>query len=394
MGVNGSPLIAAPSPPGPGRWQFWADAIVGGAPLGPVAVSAFTATSKLSDWGTGSVTITHPSGLDPARITRLWSWRLWALYEGEPVWCGVPSGVTDDGSAATVLTLTELPGYLAFRQFDVFPNKTYTNTEQCAIAADLAAPVGDVGVAVATSVGSGSTLRTVVYQYLEAGARAQLLTQLAQMVAPFEFRAEYALSAGRPACTLRFAYPRVGQDNGLGITVPGDAVAYKTQWDSDHLRTRTFAVGDVDPTAAPGAARPVHVIDAPQPDLPRLDAADDWPGVSNVGMLTQYAQSASMVNAAPAAVITAKPMDSAPSVLGYAVGDDVQVNVTDPLLPSGYTALGRLHQIDIDAAAATAQWTVYVETPLPYHRETLAVRLRVLTLRVSSGFRNGAKTQV
>jgi hypothetical protein len=37
---------------------------------------------------------------------------------------------------------------------------------------------------------------------------------------------------------------------------------------------------------------------------------------------------------------------------------------------------------------------VITTTPLPFHRETLSVRLRRLSLRVSGGFRNGPKTQV
>ena len=93
----------------PGQWQFWADQIVGATALGVVDVSSFKATSKLSDFGTGEVVVDLPCGLDESRLRRLWSWRIWAFYNGVPVWCGVPTGIVDTGSAQATVTLTELP---------------------------------------------------------------------------------------------------------------------------------------------------------------------------------------------------------------------------------------------------------------------------------------------
>ena len=42
---------------------------------------------------------------------------------------------------------------------------------------------------------------------------------------------------------------------------------------------------------------------------------------------------------------------SAPALGSYAVGDDVSVALADPLVPTGYAAIGQLTRIDIDAAA-------------------------------------------
>jgi hypothetical protein len=385
--------ILAPAVPVPGRWTFWADNLVApNASLGQLDVSAFTCSLKRSDFGTGSVTLSMPCGLDPARVLQLWSWRMWALYNGQPVFCGVPTGITDDGTQQVVLTLLELPGYLAMRQMDVFPTKVYSQVEQTQIAADLASPLADVGCLVTTSAGSGFK-RDRTYDYLQAGARSELLLQLSQVVSGPQFRAEYAISGGRPTCTLHIAYPRVGSGAaGLGVTMPGTALTYRAQWDSDHMRTRTFAVGDVDPSAAAGTPHPVQVVDAPQANVPRLDAADDYPGVILTSTLKEYATSSSQMQAGPAQQIQVTPSEAAPSLLEYGVGDDVWVTVQDELLPDGELVTGYLQQIDINAVAATAQWTVVTTPLLPVRRDTLHARLRVIGLRATGTFRSGPKT--
>ena len=78
---------------------------------------------------------------------------------------------------------------------------------------------------------------------------------------------------------LRIAYPRVGSDQaGLGVSVPGAILNYRYGMDSDQLRTRTFAVGDLAENAPEDAKRPVIILERVNPSLPRLDAVDDWPG--------------------------------------------------------------------------------------------------------------------
>ncbi len=90
--------------------------------------------------------------------------------------------------------------------------------------------------------------------------------------------------ANRPQARLRIGWPRVGSDAaGLGLTVPGSIVNYRYQMDSDELRTRTYAVGDLPENAhsdpdQPPPPRPVVIEERPNPLLPRLDAVDDWPG--------------------------------------------------------------------------------------------------------------------
>lgn len=383
-------LLGLAPAPVPGRWTFWADAIVGAVPLGPVDVAAFSCTSLLSGFGSGQVTIDLPSGVDSSRLLRLWSWRLWAYYDGAPYWCGVPSGITDDGRAQVGLTLTELPGYLHKRQMDVFPSKVYTGVEQTTIAAELAAPLSAVGVAVVAQPGAGFT-RDRTYEYLGGNSRADLLVNLTQVLSGPEFRAEYSTgSGGLPGCTLRIAYPRVGSgQGGLGVTVDGSALAYSGAWDADQLRTHTFAVGDLPDNAAAGTPAPVAVVDNPQSDLPRLDAVDDWPGVVLTTTLKERADAASQQQAAPALKLSVTPSEAYPALGLYAVGDDVTVRITDPLIPDGMTATGRLTQLDVDAAAGTAAWTVAVPMPPPKTRETLTGRLNRLDAKVGGIFRGG-----
>jgi hypothetical protein len=391
MTVTGE-LLPRPLVPVPGLWSFWADLVIGAVPLGPVDVSAFTCASVLSGFGTGSVTVSLPCGIDEARLRALWSWRLWAFYGGLPIWCGVPTGIADTGSTQVQLTLTELPGYLIKRQFDVSPSKVYTQIEQTVIAADLAGPVGDVGVALVTSAGGGF-LRDRTYAYLEDN-RAALLTNLAGVLSGPEFRTEYVMPpGGSPQCTLRIAYPRVGSSAaGLAVAIPGDAFAYSAAWDADQLRTHTFAVGQADPAAAPGTPAPVSVVDAPQADLPRLDAADDWTGVTVASTLNERSATASQQQAAPALTLTVTPSEALPPLGTYQVGDDVTVRATTPLLPGGLTVAGRLTQLSIDAAAGTAAWTVNVPSPPPVARETLLGRLDRIDAKLRGVFHGGPLT--
>lgn len=379
----------------PGQWSFWADgAVAPHTALGPVTCSAFRYTAKLSGFGSGSATLVLAGGgLDPATITRLWSYRIWAFYQGVPVWCGVPTGLADTGAATVGVTLTELPGYLAKRTFDVAPNKVYSQVEQVTIAADLAAPLADVGVAVATQAGAGMK-RDRTYEYLQAN-RADLLGQLAGVIQGPQFRSEYALAGDLPTCTLRIAYPRVGSGQAqLGLMVPGAALAYQATWDTDAMRTRTYAVGDLPDNAAANTPKPVKVLDAPQAGVPRLDAVDDWPGVVLQTTLNEKAATASAQQAPPTVVLVATPSEAFPAISTYNVGDDVTVIATTPLMPGGFTATGQLTQIDVDAAAGTAAWTVAVALPPPKGRESLAGRLARLDATMAAMFHAGPLTNI
>jgi len=388
--------LYVPVVPVPGRWTFWADmAVAPHTALGPVQLSAFRATSKLSGFGSGTATVVlSGTSLPQDRVTRLWSWRLWAFYAGAPVWCGVPTGLADTGAATVDLTLTELPGYLGKRQFDVSPSKVYTQVEQTTIAGELAAPLADVGVPVVLQAGAGFK-RDRTYEYLE-NDRGELLAALAGVLQGPEFRAEYGTDAGGlPTCTLRIAYPRVGSGAAqLGLSVPGAALGYSATWDTDQLRTRTYAVGDLPDNAAQGAPKPVKVLDAPQSDLPRLDEVDDWPGVVLTSTLNEKASTASTQQAAPALALTATPSEAYPPVTTYAVGDDVTVRAVTPLMPGGLTSTGRLTQIDIDAAAGTAAWTIAVPMPPPKSRETLNRRLARIDTTLAGVFHSGPLANV
>ena len=393
MGVDPGDVLLRPLVRVSGHWTFWADAIVGGVPLGPVDVAKASFGTKLNDFGTGSATILLPSGLDVARLQQLWSWRLWCFYDDgvtrpQPVWCGAPSGIVDAGQASVDMTFTELTGYLAKRTSDWSPSKIYAQAEQMTIASDLAAAVTDVGVTLAAGAASGIK-RDRTYEYL-ASSRGQLLTELAGVLQGPQFRTEYDFaSAGSPRCTLRVGYPRVGSGAAqLGVTMPGDALGYQATWDADQMRTRTFAVGDLPDNAASGAAKPVRVVDAPQANVPRLDAVDDWPGVVVQSTLIEYANTASQQQAAPALQLAVTPGLAEPQITTYDVGDDVTVNVATPLTGS-LQFTGQLIACDVDTAAGTAAWTIAVSLPPPRVRYHLARRLDRLDRTTSAIFRSG-----
>jgi hypothetical protein len=390
--------IAFPVPLSPvlGSWTFFADTTVGGVPLGPVSPTAFTCNWLLDNFGQGQVTLPFDGSTIPTigsdRVLRLWSWRLWAYYAGVPVWCGCPTGVTDSGGVGVTYTLTELPGYLWRRVYDVVGGHTYTGVEQTVIASDLAAPLADVGVSVVAQAGAGF-LRDRQYAFLEGESRAFLLNELSQVISGPEYRSEYASVAGSPACTLRIAYPRAGSGaSGLGITIPGGGVDYQAQWDADAMRTHTFAVGDLPAGSAVTATKPVKVVDQPQPDLPRIDHVDDWPGVVLATTLAEKANASASQYANPSLALTASATTAAPALGSYGVGDDVSITINSPLL-SDYTATGRLLQIDADAAAGTVKWTVSVAMPpARLARRTITASLRHLSEQQHLIFRTALGT--
>jgi hypothetical protein len=400
VGVNQADVLLRPLIRLAGKWTFWADSIVSPfTPLGPLDVVKFTYSSKLNDYGTGAVTLALPSGLDPARMLQLWSYRIWALYDdgtGQgaiPCWCGVPTGCQDAGVATVDLTLTELPGYLAKRTSEWFPSKVYAQVDQMTIASDLAAAVADVGVTVAVGAASGIK-RDRTYEYLQNN-RGTLLTELAGVIQGPQFRTEYGIArGGNPSCTLRIAYPRVGADTGLGVTMPGLALGYGATWDSDQMRTRTYAVGDLPDNAAANTPKPVKMLDVPQANMPRLDAVDDWPGVVVQSTLNEKAATASQQQAPPGFVLTVTPSEAEPPVTFYDVGDTVTVWVTTPVLAGGLRMSGQLTQVDVDAAAGTAVWTVASSVPPPRVRYHLAKRLDRLDATTSAIFRSGPLTNI
>jgi len=361
----------------PDQWQFWADTIVGSIPLGPLRTPhGFSCTMRLSGFGNGQLTLPmEPGALDAERLTRLWSYRVWCWYGDRVIWCGVPTGIADDGSNYVTLTLTELTNYLSKRQWDIHPNRRYNQTEQTVIARDIAQPVEDVGVVIATNPGPGFA-RDRLYEYLEGGSRAELLTNLANVIQGPEFRTEYDMTMqGRPRATLRVGYPRVGGPTGLVLGVPGNMTGYRAAWDADMLRTRTFAVGDLPEDADEGTPRPVAVVEVPQPDLPRLDAADDWPQTILLSTLQERAHSNSVKYAAPSLDLSAQTGQAVPELGTYSVGDDVTVRLVTPLLEEGLDVIGRLSELTLSAGEGTASWTVAIELPPPAVRPSLPQRL-------------------
>jgi hypothetical protein len=151
----------------------------------------------------------------------------------------------------------------------------------------------------------------------------------------------------------------------------------------------TFAVGDLPDDAPPETPRPVATVDRPQPDLPRLDAVDDWPGTVLAGTLAERARTAATQQAAPALQLSATPPSHVPAVTGYRVGDTVTLRAQTPLVPGGLEVSGRLAMIEVNAADNTAVWTVITSSPPPVPRATLAGELSRLGTSVATMFRSG-----
>jgi len=354
----------------PGPWTFWADNSVSPyAPIGQVAVTSFTCNWALNGFGAGEAVIPVETSLGNSMgrldLLRFFGFRLWAYYAGSVVWAGLATGLADDGGSAVTVSLVELPGYLNYKQYAT--TQVYNNVEQTTIAGDLAARLDNIGVPRILTPGAGRT-RQRTYTYLQGQSRGELLTQLCQVTNGAEFRSEYGLDANsRPTCSLHIAYPRVGSNaSGLALVVPGGAVSFQSNWASDMMRTRTFAVGDL----APGASgnKPVVIVTASQPGIPEIDHVDDWQGVTDNTTLNERANTNSAIYASPAFTVSAVVPVNGPPLGSYAIGDDVAVALADPLVPSGYTAMGRLVGASADAAAGTVSWEIAITQPPPVKR--------------------------
>ena len=389
--------MSTPPAAAAGSWTFWADSSVPPfTPFGQVTVTGFTATSALSDYGTGQAIIpVDNNALTRSDLLRFYSWRLWAFYQGVPIWAGLGTGLLDDGGSAVQVSLTELPGYLLKKVFAT--TATYVPSQDQTVAAgDLAQRLDNIGVARILDPGPGHG-RNLAYGYLDGQSRGELLTQLSQMASGPQFRAEYgvAVVTGKPTCTLRIAYPRVGRAgnaSGLALVVPGGASSYQATWDTASMRNRTFAVGDLPDGAATGTKRPVMTNIITQPGIPLLDAADDWPGISGTAQLTDLAATRAQLYAGPTLTLAAVMPISDPPLGSYAVGDDVAVALADPLLPLGYVASSQLAKMDVDAPAGTVTWTLAITAPGQKPGRSLLGRLAAAESRLAAIYRNNMPT--
>jgi hypothetical protein len=386
-----------PATPLPGEWTFWAESMLSPyRSLGMVDVSSFYCVKRVSAFGHGNMAVNLPCGLASETLINLWSWRIWAFYAGEPYWCGVPTGLQDqNGSAHVQFTLIELPGYLTRRQQDEHPFMEFRNAEQTFIARRLAEPVQEVGVAISTEAGGGK-LRDRKYEFLEGGSRGQLLINLAGVLDGPEWRTEYEMRPnGRPQCTLRIAYPRVGSDTaGLGVAVPGAILNYRFLMDSDKLRTHTFAVGDLPSDAPEDAVRPVAITYlANHPYLPRLDAVDDWPGTILESTLWERSNTATIINSIPAQEVTGGPPESHPSILTYGPGDTITVRAVTPLIPEGVEFQARLLQVEVNAATGVANWSAALTSPPQATRTSVGGAITAMDRQASQLFHQGGFRQ-
>ncbi|MBO0837854.1 MAG: hypothetical protein J2P28_20390, partial [Actinobacteria bacterium] len=338
----------------PPVWSFWCDRYTGPgtfAPVGPVECGSFTATSTLSDFGSGSAGIRAATcSLTDTDLLNLWGWRLWAFRNGLPVWCGMPTGLSDSGDSIASVTLTELAGYLTKRAMDV-RSLTFGQAEQTQIAATLASTVDQVGMTIRTDPGPGF-VRDRTYQFLE-DTMGQLLINLSQVISGPQFRTELTTSPTEisPGAVLHIGYPRVGTDTGLGIVVPGSTVSYSATWDADMLRTRTIALGDVPDGAPDGTPRPYQVENRPQATRPWLDVVDQWSGTILTSTLAERADTNATLYAEPVLALTATADGGDPPLGTYNVGDTVTVTITSPLLSGGLDVTGQLTALNIDASA-------------------------------------------
>jgi len=396
--VSVSPLV-------PGLWTFWADRYVSPgvfAPAGPLQATSFNCIRRLSGYGTGDIIIiADTSALTREELLRLWSWRLWAYFDGQPAWCGLATGVTDEGRGTVSFTLAEVTGYLRKRQYDLAgaygvleggppaTHRRYSQVEQVNIARDLAAPVADMGVTITTRPGAGFP-RDRRYAFLESESRAQLLRNLSEVIDGPDFVTRYYTGAdGLPRAELVIA-DIAGPGPGLSATVPGSALDYTLKWDGDEFRTRTYAVGEA-PEHAGGEDVPKlsSMVDVPQAGFPRLDAVDDWPGVTLASTLAERAQANAATYAAPVLDASVNVPAASPPVTSYHPGDSVQLLITGPLQPDGFEITGRLAEVSYNARESRASWTVTVTRPPARPRQTLIGQLASLHQLATGVFRQG-----
>jgi hypothetical protein len=408
MGVMVGTEARAIPVPLPGRWTFWADRFDPAnepgqppnfLPVGPVQAHRFLCHWKLNDFARGEIgLLVNDLQMEREQMLRLWSWRVWAYYDADdgrgpqPVWCGVPDGVADDGGAAIDFTLAELPGYLRRRQFDPPDNepKRYEQIEQTVIAAELAAPLADVGVDIETSYEGEGFKRDRTYAALESESRGNLLANLAGVIDGVQFRSEYYSVNALPRCRLAIRWPRVGVDHELQAAVPGNAIAYRAKWDADMMRTRTYAVGEA-PDREEGQEgeppKPMKMVDRPQPGIPRLDYVDDWPGVKLETTLQERAESNATTYASPVLELSISVREAAPWLGTYGVGDTATALIVSPFLPDGLEITGQLTELYINARENAMQWTLSVVIPPAQPRQTLIAQLAALRRLTTGIFR-------
>lgn len=409
----------AASPDLPGSWTFWADQsdarypwgntsfggpyILEPPPIGPVQVISFTCNWVLNGWGNAEAVLPvyQEGSLTRADLTRFYGWRLWAMYDGRPVWAGLPTDLEDTGEAAVTMAFTELPGYLERKQHAT--RVTRTNVEQTTIAAQLAARLENIGVPVVTRPGPG-VLRTRSYDYLEGESRAELLQNLQAVGATAEtnangpeFRSEYDVNpaSGRPRCTLAICYPRAGSAaSGLGVSVPGEGAEFSAKWSGERYRNRTFAVGDLPDTAPDTARRPVEMNYQPEVGIPNIDYVDDYPGVILRATLRERAAAQAAIYRDPALALTATVALSSPPVYSYGVGDDVQVTITDEFMPEGLSLTAVLNEKAADAGEGTSEWIVTTPQPVPRPgRDNLPGRLDAMDSQLQRIWRAGGRIE-
>ena len=217
--------------------------------LGMVDVGSFYCVRRLSRFGHGNVTVNLPCGLDSDILINLWSWRLWAYYAGEPYFCGVPTGLQDeDGSAHVQFTLIELPGYLTRRQQDEHPFLRVPAVRSRPPSPAARGARAGRGRGDHHRAGAGQCPRPQVRVSWRAGRRGQLLINLCRGAPGAGVPHRVPDEPGGPASvrSLRIAYPRVGSERpGSACRCPARSCPTAAQLDSDQLRTRTFAVGDL-----------------------------------------------------------------------------------------------------------------------------------------------------
>jgi hypothetical protein len=326
-------------------------------------------------------------GLDRRELLRLWGWRLWAFYRGQPVWAGFPTGLDDEGGSAVTVSFTELIGYTWRKQHAM--TASYRQREQMEILGNLAARLENIGVRYRYNRGPGK-LRDRDYGYLEGTSRGELMENLAGVIDGPEFRSEYEIDAtsGRPQGYLTAGFPRVGRDTGLGLAIPGEGVAFRAHWSTEMSRTRTFAVGELPEDAPVNARRPVVMVYNSQfaNGIPNYDVVDDYPGVILRSTLQERANTNAAIYKDPTLELSATVSASLPPLGTYGVGDSVAVDLTDPLLPSGYHVDARLLEMAVDAAAGTVDWTLAVAAPPPNPQTSLTGRLASLDSRQTRAF--------
>lgn len=222
-----------------------------------------------------------------------------------------------------------------FRHRLISGTRTYTSTDQLAIARDLvnyaqAKPGGNAGVAVGSETAGVNRNRT--YYGDEYKSVAEAIEQLAAVEQGFDFSIDPTYAAGVPSFPLHLYYPRRGRpavSTGHVFQYPGNVLEFRWPRDGTETATTCYTVGTGTDNKRPYASASTQsLIDAGYPLLENATTILDDVSQAN---LTSHA--IGNARARGGVIVNAElkvRADQDPVLGSYVTGDDARVILRHP----------------------------------------------------------------